>query len=387
MKIESIQLGKVCKFLNGGTPTRENVAYFNGDIPWITGADITSFLVRKVRSFITEKAIKDSATNLVPAGTVLLVTRTSVGKVAVAGMPLCFSQDITAIRNDEKHLDKSFLIYFLKTKEPYFKQSARGATIGGITREVVSQVEIPLPSLDEQKRIAAILDKADRLRRGRRFAQTLADSFLQSVFIKMFGDPMSNSMNWEKYLFEEVCKTRLGKMLDQSRETGTKNKLYLRNTNVKWMQFDLSEVFEMDFDESEYNKFRLKKGDVLICEGGEIGRSAIWNNELPECYFQKALHRARPDTTKANANFIVNLMKCLADNDGFRDFSTQATIAHLTGEKLASMPIIVPPLPLQEKFAEIVQKFERVRRQQREAVRQAEHLFQTLLHRAFRGEL
>ena len=106
----------------------------------------------------------------------------------------------------------------------------------------------------------------------------------------------------------------------------------------------------------------------------------------PRC-FQKALHRARPDTTKANANFIVNLMKCLADNDGFRDFSTQATIAHLTGEKLASMPIIVPPLPLQEKFAEIVQKFERVRRQQREAVRQAEHLFQTLLHRAFRGEL
>ena len=96
MSSQKVHLGEVCSFQNGGTPSKDVDRYFRGDIPWITGADITSAVVKNARSFITKEAIENSATNLVPAGTVLLVTRTSVGKVAVAGADLCFSQDITA---------------------------------------------------------------------------------------------------------------------------------------------------------------------------------------------------------------------------------------------------------------------------------------------------
>ena len=100
-------LGPICSFLNGGTPSRGVYRYYQGDVPWITGADISGARADTARRFITEEAIGESATNRVPAGTVLLVTRTSVGKVAVAAMELCFSQDITAITPDPHCLDTS----------------------------------------------------------------------------------------------------------------------------------------------------------------------------------------------------------------------------------------------------------------------------------------
>ena len=93
----NVALGEVCRFLNGGTPSRTIDRFFTGDIPWITSADITSSVVNSARTSITEEALQNSAANKVPPGTVLLVTRTSVGKVAVAGVSLAFSQDITAL--------------------------------------------------------------------------------------------------------------------------------------------------------------------------------------------------------------------------------------------------------------------------------------------------
>ena len=161
-------LGPICSFLNGGTPSRRVARYYQGDVPWITGADISGPRADTARSFVTEEAIRESATNRVPAGTVLLVTRTSVGKAAVAAMELCFSQDITAITPDPHCLDTSYLVHFLRTKQPQLERMARGATIKGVTREVVANLAIPLPSLPEQRRIAAILDKADALRAKRR---------------------------------------------------------------------------------------------------------------------------------------------------------------------------------------------------------------------------
>jgi type I restriction enzyme S subunit len=181
-------LGSICHFLNGGTPSKDVEAYFRGDIPWITSADITGPVVDTARSFITPAAVQKSATNKVAKGTVLLVTRTGVGKVAMAGCELCFSQDITAIIPDSSRLDTAYLVHFLRTKQNYFERSARGATIKGITRDVVTEASIPLPPLPEQRRIAAILDQADALRVKRREALAQLDKLAQAIFVEMFGN-------------------------------------------------------------------------------------------------------------------------------------------------------------------------------------------------------
>ncbi len=124
-------LGELCQFLNGGTPSKAVSTYFEGDIPWITSADIVSPVVNSARSFITDQAIRKSATNKVSAGTVLLVTRTGVGKVAIAGTDLCFSQDITALIPNNSKLDTGYLVQYLQTKKTHFERLARGATMQG----------------------------------------------------------------------------------------------------------------------------------------------------------------------------------------------------------------------------------------------------------------
>jgi type I restriction enzyme, S subunit len=315
--------------------------------------------------------------------------RPYLNKVVLPDFDGVCTTEIMPILPDENKLDRTFLWAYLLTPEftDWASQIVSGANLPRLSPKDLAKHPIPLPPLEEQRRIAGILARADRLRQMRRYALQLSDGYLQSVFLRMFGDPMTNPMDLPIVKFGDVCESRLGKMLDQKQQTGQHLRPYLRNVNVQWGQIDLSDLQEMDFNETDREKFRLRKGDVLICEGGEVGRSAIWKDELEECYYQKALHRARPDPELALPEFILWLMYSLANLGGLGDFTSQVTIAHLTGVKLKTIEFPLPPLEEQKKFAEICGQFRRLQNQQREALRQADHLFDTLLHRAFSGAL
>ena len=112
---------------------------------------------------------------------------------------------------------------------------------------------------------------------------------------------------WSLIPFDDVAPSRLGKMLDGKKQTGKHARPYLRNENVQWGRFDLTDVSTMDFDEGDREEFALTPGDLIICEGGEPGRCAIWRGEIKECYFQKALHRARPVPSKAIPEYLLYL--------------------------------------------------------------------------------
>lgn len=312
------------------------------------------------------------------------------GKCAIASHLLNgigFGSTEFHIIRSKSEIISEWIYYFLRQESVRYQAERRMTGSAGQKRVPSSFLEeelcIPLPPLPEQQRIAVLLGKADRLRRLRRYALEMSAGYLQAVFVEMFGDTFVNPFQFPLVQFDEICESRLGKMLDAKQQTGMDKRLYLRNVNVKWGQFDLSDLAEMDFDEADREEFRLKKGDVLICEGGEVGRAAIWNNQLPECYYQKALHRVRPNPKFATSEFIFGLMRCLAKNGGLGDFTSQVTIAHLTGEKLKTIRFPLPPLSLQQKFIKVMHKHERLHAQQREALRQAEHLFQTLLARSF----
>lgn len=385
----SVLLGEVATFLNGGTPSRAKPEFFEGNIPWITGADVPvgDKFVNTSRSYISNEGVSQSATNLVPAGTVLLVTRTGVGKAAIAGVDLAFSQDITAVVHDPQRVDRDFLLHALRHESHRYKSLAQGATIKGITREVVESTVLPLPSIEEQRRIASILDAADALRTKRRQALEKLDSLTQSIFIDMFGDPISNPKGWTMRPFNELCPSHLGKMLDQKKQTGLHLRPYVRNTNVRWFKLDLNDVAQMDFDDRDRPKYRLEPGDVLICEGGEPGRAAVWRGELSECYFQKAVHRGRPAVGLATSDFVVHLLAQLARRGGLVDHISSATIAHLTGERLKSMLVIAPPVALQQAFSSLVNQLDGADACASESLARLDSLFASLQHRAFRGEL
>ena len=148
-----------------------------------------------------------------------------------------------------------------------------------------------------------------------------------------------------------------------------------------------TQVFEMDFDPKSQKMFRLKDGDLLICEGGEPGRAAIWRNQIEECYYQKALHCARPRDGVAIADYLVWQLWFLSRRGGLGDHVTAATIAHLTGEKLKAMTISVPPISIQKQFAEKLLAVDKIRTSLLAAQTSFDQLFASLQHRAFRGEL
>jgi type I restriction enzyme S subunit len=252
---------------------------------------------------------------------------------------------------DEKRADQKYLYYALLSRG--FKDSITGTAQPQITRQSLSLVSVPLPPLPEQKRIAAILDKADSIRRKRQEAVRLTEELLRSVFLEMFGDPVINPKGWEEVAFADVCETRLGKMLDAKQQTGEHLRPYLRNSNVQWDRIETSDLEQMDFNEKDRKMFSLQDGDVLICEGGEVGRAAIWRNQLTECYFQKAIHRARPNQSIALPEYVMFWLWFMSKNGGFNDHVTSATIAHLTGEKLKEILMVLPPITMQRQFIKI----------------------------------
>ena len=162
--------------------------------------------------------------------------------------------------------------------------------------------------------------------------------------------------SWQVLRLGEVFTTQLGKMLSPKSKVGNSPKPYMRNANVQWGYLDCSEVFKMDFNERELNKFRLEYGDILVCEGGEVGRTAIWRNELPECYFQKAIHRLRPcNGQMLPAFFLYHMERAFLYENIYGVAGTETTIAHLPQEKLVSMFIPKPSLDEQQIIAETLE--------------------------------
>jgi type I restriction enzyme S subunit len=148
---------------------------------------------------------------------------------------------------------------------------------------------------------------------------------------------------------------QLGKMLDEKRIAGTRLAPYLRNVDVQWRGVNTADLPEMDFDDGDRETYSLRKGDLLVCEGGEVGRTAIWSGDLAECYFQKAIHRLRPITDADDPRFFRYFMRMAVDSGVFAQ-AVASTIQHLTAEKLRVVRYPAPPVEEQRAIADYLDR-------------------------------
>lgn len=314
-----------------------------------------------------------------------------VGKAAYSPENLysTFGAFCKLIRPNTKHVLPAYLNFYFQSNAYRTKISslAQGANINNLKNEHIDELEIPLPPLPEQKRIAEILDKADALCLKNKQLLAAYDELLQATFLDMFGDPVKNPKGWDCKRISDIGTSRLGKMLDRKTIVGENLKPYLRNSNVSWFEFKLDDLLEMDFNEKDKIEFSLKNGDVLMCEGGEIGRCAIWRDNLKECYFQKAIHRIRLNDKYALPEFFVFMFWLYTKKGGLNKFLGAATILHLTGVNLKKIELPIPPIHLQNQFAQIVENIEAQKTLVKQSLQESEDLFNGLVQKAFSGEM
>jgi type I restriction enzyme S subunit len=252
--------------------------------------------------------------------------------------------------------------------------------------------EIPLPPLSEQRRIVVRIESlAGRIGEAsglRQQATEEAEALVHANRNQIFREVGSR---YSPTRLDSVAACRLGKMLDPRFKTGIGATPYLRNANVQWDRLDLREVYQMDFTEDERTEFALESGDILVCEGGDIGKTAIWNNEIPGCCYQKALHRVRCDQVLAMPRFILHHLFWAAHEGHWHELKTQTTIPHLTGVKLKAYSVYIPPISDQGHIVAYLDglqaKVDGLKKLQAETADELAALLPSILDKAFKGEL
>lgn len=335
--MNEVPLRELATFTSGGTPSRSRPDFFNGHIPWVTGADIAPTGGLSARSFVTQEAVAQSAATIVPPGTVLLVTRTSVGKVGIPTEPTSFSQDITAIHNDPSRLDRDYLVHYLRSREAYFASRARGATIKGVTREVVADLGLPLPPLDEQRRIAAMLDKLETLRIKRQQTRERLEALQQSIFLDMFGSRCSGG-NRVTLKSMSVLITKGTTPTSVGLSYAPEGVPFLRVQNLQGgtVRFAEEDLFIDDKAHAALARSRIVPGDVLVSIAGTIGRSAIVPSDAPDMNCNQAVAIVRP-ADRARGRWLTAWLQSPDAMRQIRSSSVTGTISNLSLRQLGSL--------------------------------------------------
>lgn len=303
---------------------------------------------------------------------------------------ICGADGTKVLVPDRDRFDPQFLYFALLT----VKLPSRGYNRHfRVLREKV----LPEPPLPEQRRIARVLRTVQQAREQTDQVIAAARQFRRSLMQHFFTEgpgglgkdselPVDTEIgsmpsNWELVRLDDVMDAQLGKMLSPKARGGLSPRPYLRNVNVQWGRVDISDLLEMDFSAPERDKFSLRPGDILVCEGGEPGRTAMWDGQLEECYFQKALHRLRPkDGRLLPRFFLYHMENAIRLRGAYGVQGTKTTIAHLPGVKLKALPIPLPPLKEQEEITAALGAADgkiEVERQRRDAI---DALFGSLLH-------
>jgi len=205
---EWVRLSEVAlKFINGGTPSTAINEYWNGSFPWTTSKSITSYSLSAGEKFISQDAIENSSSNVIPKNNILIASRVGIGKSAVNLIDIAISQDLTGVILDKKKILPEFLVRYLHNPKLLLQleSDARGTTIKGLQRSDLERIEIPLSPLPVQRQIVAVLEQAEALKRQRQEADALTGALLQSVFYEMFGNPIGNEKGWEKVTLGDIA--------------------------------------------------------------------------------------------------------------------------------------------------------------------------------------
>lgn len=341
--------------------------------------------------FIPEEFYEQLNKGKVQSNDILIVKDgATTGKTAfvngqLSGRKVAVNEHLFLLRPNEK-LHPKYLFYFLysNTGQKQILSDFRGSTVGGISRDFVKCIDLPIPDLPTQKQIAQILEEADIARQKRKVANVLTDQFLQSTFLSMFGDPSSNEKNWERGTIRQVVSEVKYGTSKPAEENG--NYPYLRMNNIDYNgNWDFSSLKFINLQNDEREKYLLQKGDLVFNRTNSkelVGKTAIYNLDEEMAiagYLIRVRTNERADpyylwaylNSKHGKSVLFNMCKNIVG------------MANINAQELQDIQILIPPIGLQQKFASIVADTEQLRQKQKQSEIELENLFQALLQRYF----
>ena len=394
MKYSSVPLGDLVTISGGGTPNRNNDAYWGGSIPWASVKDLKDISLSGTQETITPEGLSDSASNLIPAGSVIVATRMGLGKVAINTMDVTINQDLKAF-SCGADLEPRYLLYFLLSNASHLDSMGKGATVKGITLDVLKDLSVPLSPLPEQKRIAAILDKADSIRRKRQEAVRLTEELLRSVFLDMFGDPVTNPKGWDTCCLADVVQkieSGWSPVCDEGQADANEWGV-LKLGAVTTCRYLDTESKALPADVRPRPELEVKAGDLLFTRKNTydlVAASALVYATRPKLMLSDLIFRLKlKDDSAVISEYLWALLSSTGKRKQIQSLAggSSGSMPNISKSKLMEQMIEVPPMALQKKYAKILHSNFKIRNKLELAAQSSIHLFNSLLQRAFEGEL
>jgi type I restriction enzyme S subunit len=371
----------------------------SGDFPFAKVGDISN-RARSGEQFISDAPnwVKNEDLSTLkftpfPTGTIVFA---KIGEAirknfrAVSTRPMLFDNNVMGVIPQEERVDTTYLYFYLRTLD--FYHLAGKTTVPAIRKSTIEKLKIPLPPLEEQRRIAAILDKADGVRRKRKEAIRLTEELLKSTFLEMFGDPVTNPKGWEVIGLGKISQIQGGLQVTPARKELPLEVPYLRVANVYRDKLLLDEIKNIRVTSSELERINMKAGDILIVEGHgnkeEIGRSSVWDGSIENCVHQNHLIRVRLDPNKAEPIYISAYLNSAGGRCQLTKFGkTTSGLNTISTSNVKATKVLCPPIEMQKRYLDFQRKLTEAKNASVQHLEQSENLFNSLLQRAFRGEL
>ena len=361
------KLGEVCTIVSGSTPKTSVTSYWDGNIKWITPAELnedTFYIMDSVRH-ITEEGKEKTGLSYLPTGTVILSSRAPIGKTAIAGCEMCCNQGFKNLICSDA-IYNEYLYFFLKSKTDYLNSLGRGATFKEISKSIVENIEIPLPEVNQQKEIAEKFKKLEQLISLRKQQLAKLDELAKARFVEMFGDPVNNPMNYPKSQLGKVCDVRDG--THDSPEYYDVGYPLVTSKNVTGGKIDLSECNLIS--EDDYKKIcersKVDRGDIIMPMIGTVGKPVIVNAEPMFAIKNVALIKFTPDSLVTNI-YIKTLLESDYFDRAVLDKIRGGTQKFIALGDIRKLEIILPDLKRQQCFSAFVERVD----QQKQTVQQS----------------
>ena len=390
MSWEYVKVSDLTEVITGGTPSTTKKEYWEGgNIPWLNSGELNQEIVVNCDNYISELGMKNSAARIMPKDTVLIaLTGATTGVVGYLTFEACANQSVTGILPSKNHHPK-YLYYYLKSIRQKVLDESYGGAQKHISQGYVKNLEIPLPPLATQKRIAEILDAADGLRRKDQELLKKYDELAQAIFIDMFGDPVKNEKGWEILPISEVVHPEriITYGIVQAGEHIHDGVPYIKTGDIKDGEILTNQLQRTSKEIAlSYRRSQLFKGDIVMSIRATVGTVALLPDILEGANLTQGTARISPSNLIDRTYLYYYLKNDFAQN-WISSYAKGATFREITLSKLRELPVLLPPIQFQTIFRNKLKLLVDGKGKNKELIHSSSVLFDSLIQKAFKGEL